>query len=167
MTVAVTACSSSGPLPTGASRTTPKVDLCANTLQPVPAGATNGRQVGTINQGRILIAVEAAGAGSPCVYRCRRLPRGPDGTGRDAAQRRVGPRRHDLFDNERAGGRHLFRIATDGSGLTQVTKEAGTPKSTRRSHPTAAGSRTRTTAASKRAISASRSLRLTAAAPSL
>src|SRR5438093_13780764 len=64
MTVAVTACSSSGPQPAGTRSIAHGVDLCADTLSPVPAGATNGKLVGTINQGRILIGIEAAGVGT-------------------------------------------------------------------------------------------------------
>ena len=39
----------------------------------------------------------------PCVHRCRRPPRGPDGARRDARSPRVGPRRHDRV-RQRAGG---------------------------------------------------------------
>ena len=42
----------------------PTIDLCADTLSPPPAGATNGKLVGTINQGRILMAIGIAGAGT-------------------------------------------------------------------------------------------------------
>lgn len=126
VTMAVTACSS-GPQPTGTSPMAPIVDLCADTLSPVSAGPTNGKLIGTINQGRIVIGIETAGAGTIALAYI------------DAGGLHVVPMAHDgalahpvwapdgtiVFDSERAGGRHLFRIATDGSGLTQVTKEAG------------------------------------------
>ena len=62
--LAVTACSSSGPQPAGTRSLAPTVDLCADALQPVPAGPTNGKLVGTINQGRILMAIETAVGGT-------------------------------------------------------------------------------------------------------
>jgi dipeptidyl aminopeptidase/acylaminoacyl peptidase len=133
VTMSVTACSSSGPPPTGTSPMAPSVDLCADTLQQVPAGPTNGKLVGAINQGRILIGIEAvppAGAVEEGTIALAYI---------DAGGLHVVPMAHDgtlahpawapdgtiVFDSERAGGRHLFRIATDGSGLTQVTKQAG------------------------------------------
>ncbi len=128
VTVALTACGSNGPQPARATSTARGVDLCADTLQPVPAGVTNGKLVSTINQGRILIGIGVAGAGTIALAYI------------DAGGLHVVPMAHDGtldhadwapdgtigFDSERAGGRHLFRIATDGSGLTQITKEAGT-----------------------------------------
>jgi WD40 repeat protein len=127
VTVAVTACSSSGPHSAGTRSMAPSVDLCADTLQPVPAGPTNGKLVGTINQGRILIGIEAAGAGTIALAYIDAgglhvIPMAHDGT---LAHPAWAPDGTIVFDSERAGGRHLFRIATDGSGLTQVTKEAG------------------------------------------
>src|SRR5712691_8984858 len=63
VTVAVTACSSSGAQQAGTRSVAPKVDLCADKLPPVRAGPTNGKLVGTINRGRILIGIEAAEVG--------------------------------------------------------------------------------------------------------
>ncbi len=93
----------------------------------MPAGPTTGKLVGTINQGRILTAIESAAAGTIALAYI------------DAGGLHVVPMAHDVtlahpawapdgtivFDSERAGGRHLFRIAMDGTGLTQVTKETG------------------------------------------
>ena len=126
MTVAVTACSS-GAQPTGTRPTAPSVDGCTDTLAPVPAGLTNGKLVGTINQGRILIGIEAAGTGTIALAYIDTgglhvVPMAHDGTLAHAAW---APDGTIVFDSERAGGRHLFRIATDGTGLTQVTNEAG------------------------------------------
>src|SRR5689334_2955887 len=64
VTVVVTGCSSSGPQPAGTGSTAPSVDLCADEVPPVPAGPTNGKLVGSINKGRILMAIETAGAGT-------------------------------------------------------------------------------------------------------
>jgi len=124
VTMAVTACSSPRPQPTG---TSPMVDLCADKLSPVPAGPTTGKLVGTINQGRILMAIEIAGAGTVALAYIDAsglhvVPMAHDGT---LAHPAWAPDGTIVFDSERAGGRHLFRIATDGSGLTQITKEAG------------------------------------------
>jgi Tol biopolymer transport system component len=122
----VTSCSS-GPQPTGTGPMTPSVDLCADRLSSLTAGPTNGKLVGTINQGRILIGIEAAGAGTIALayidaVGLHVVPMAPDGT---LAHATWAPDGTIVFDSERAGGRHLFRIATDGSSLTQVTKEAG------------------------------------------
>src|SRR5438034_805760 len=127
MTVAVTACSSSGPQPAGTRSIAHGVDLCADTSSPVPAGATNGKLVGTINQGRILIGIEAAGVGTIALAYIDAgglhvVPMAHDGT---LAHPAWAPDGTIVFDSERAGGRHLFRIATDGSGLTQITRAAG------------------------------------------
>ncbi len=111
----------------------PSVDLCADALAPVPAGPTNGKLVGTVNQGRILIAIEAvppAGAAEEGTIGLAYIdasgihvvPMARDGT---LAHPAWAPDGRIVFDSERAGGRHFFRIATDGSGLTQITKEAG------------------------------------------
>ena len=126
VTLAVTACSC-GPQPTGTSATTPSVDLCADTHSPVPAGLTAGKLVGTINNGRILIGIETAGAGTIALAYIdaggfHEVPMAHDGT---VAHATWAPDGTIVFDSERAGGRHLFRIATDGSGLTQITKQAG------------------------------------------
>lgn len=127
VTMVVTACGSSGPQPVGTSPLAPRVDLCADTLPPVPAGPTNGKLVGTIDKGRILIGIEAAAAGTIALAYIDAgglhvVPMARDGTLAHAAW---APDGTIMFDSERAGGRHLFRIATDGSGVTQVTKEAG------------------------------------------
>jgi dipeptidyl aminopeptidase/acylaminoacyl peptidase len=127
VTVAVTACGSGGPQPAGSRSMAPSVDLCADTLSPVPAGATNGKLVGTINQGRILIEIGTFEAGTIALAYIDAsglhvVPMAHDGT---LAHPAWAPDGTIMFDSERAGGRHLFRIATDGSGLTQVTKEAG------------------------------------------
>jgi Tol biopolymer transport system component len=103
------------------------VDLCADTLPPVPAGPTGGKLVGTINKGRILIGIEAAGPGTIALAYIDAgglhvVPMAHDGT---LAHPVWAPDGTIVFDSERAGDRHLFRIATDGSGLTQVTKEPG------------------------------------------
>lgn len=124
VTMAVTACSSPGPQPTG---TSPMVDLCADKLSPVPAGPTTGKLVGTINQGRILMAIGIAGAGTVALAYIDAsglhvVPMAHDGT---LANPAWAPDGTIGFDSGRAGGRHLFRIAIDGSGLTQITKEAG------------------------------------------
>src|SRR3989442_1943199 len=114
VTMAVTACSCGGAQPAGTR----------STLSPVPAGATNGKLIGTINQGRILVGIEAAQMGTTALVYI------------DAGGLHVVPMAHDStlahaawapdgtigFDSERTGCRHLFRIATDGSGLTQITK---------------------------------------------
>jgi Tol biopolymer transport system component len=118
VTMAVTACSSSGPQPAGTR----------STLSPVPAGATNGKLVGTINQGRILIGIEAAEVGTIALAYIDAgglhvVPMAHDGTLAHAAW---APDGTIGFDGERTGCRHLFRIATDGSGLTQITKAGNT-----------------------------------------
>ncbi len=127
VTVALTACGINGPQPARATSTAPAVDLCADTLQPVPAGVTDGKLVGTINQGRILMSIETAGAGTIALAYLDAggfhvIPMAHDGT---LAHPAWAPDGTIVFDSERAGGRHLFRIATDGSGLTQITKIAG------------------------------------------
>src|SRR5258706_12899483 len=115
VTVALTACGINGPQPARATSTAPAVDLCADTLQPVPAGVTDGKLVGTINQGRLLIGIEAGGAGgiAPAYI--------------DSCGPHVGPMAHDgglpppawgphgtiVFDTERGGGGHLFRNSTE------------------------------------------------------
>jgi Tol biopolymer transport system component len=126
VTMALTACGS-GPQSTGTSPVAPSVDLCADTLAPVPAGPTNGKLVGTINKGRILMAIERAGVGTIALAYIDAgglhvIPMVHDGT---LAHPAWAPDGTIMFDSERAGGRHLFRIAADGSGLTQVTKQAG------------------------------------------
>src|SRR5438874_8564374 len=127
VTMALTACSSSGPQPAGTRSMAPNVDLCADTVAPVPAGPTTGKLVGTINQGRILMAIETAAAGTIALAYIDAgglhvVPMPHDGT---LAHPAWAPDGTIVFDSERAGGRHLLRIATDGSGLNQVTKEAG------------------------------------------
>ena len=127
VTVAVTGCSSSGPQRSGTGSAAPTVDLCADEVPPVPAGPTNGKLVGSINKGRILMAIETAGAGTIALAYIDAgglhvVPMPHDGT---IAHPTWAPDGTIVFDSERAGGRHLFRIATDGSGLTQITKEAG------------------------------------------
>ena len=108
-------------------RPSESVDMCADNLPPVPAGLTAGELVGTIDRGRILFAIEATVPGTIALAYI------------DAGGLHVVPMPHDgtlahpvwapdgtiVFDTERAGNRHLFRVATDGSGLTQVTKEQG------------------------------------------
>jgi dipeptidyl aminopeptidase/acylaminoacyl peptidase len=103
------------------------VDLCADTLPPVPAGPTSGKLAGAISQGRILIGIEASGPGTIALAfidagGLHVVPMAHDGT---LAHPVWAPDGTIVFDSERAGGRHLFRIATDGSGLTQVTKAPG------------------------------------------
>ena len=114
VTVAMTACGNSGPQPAGTR----------STLSPVPAGATYGKLVGTINQGRILIGLEGAGVGAVALGyidagSLHAVPMAHDSTLDHAAW---APDGTIGFDSERTGCRHLFRIATDGSGLTQITK---------------------------------------------
>jgi hypothetical protein len=126
MTVAVTSCGS-GPQPAGTRSMAPSVDLCADMLSALPAGATNGKLVGTINQGRILIGIGAARVGTIALAHIDAgglhvVPMAHDGT---LANADWAPDGTIGFDSGRAGGRHLFRIASDGSGLTQITKEAG------------------------------------------
>ena len=123
----IVATSCGTPQPTGTSPIAPSVDLCADTQPPVPAGSTNGKLVATINQGRILMAIETAGAGTIALAYIDAgglhvVPMAHDGT---LAHPAWAPDGTIVFDSERAGGRHLFRIATDGSGLTQITREAG------------------------------------------
>jgi hypothetical protein len=129
----IVATSCGTPQPTGTTPIAPSVDLCADTLAPVSAGPTNGTLVGIINQGRILIGIEAvppAGTVEEGTIALAYIdagglhvvPMAHDGTLAHAAW---APDGTIVFDSEWAGGRHLFRIATDGSGLTQVTKEAG------------------------------------------
>ena len=125
--IVTTSCSSGGPQPIGTSPMAPTIDLCADTLSPPPAGATNGKLVGTINQGRILMAIGIAGAGTVALAYIDAsglhvVPMAHDGT---LANPAWAPDGTIGFDSGRAGGRHLFRIAIDGSGLTQITKEAG------------------------------------------
>src|ERR1041384_847327 len=119
VTVAVTGCSSSGPQRSGTGSAAPTVDLCADEVPPVPAGPTNGKLVGSINKGRILMAIETAGAGTIALAYIDAgglhvVPMAHDGT---IAHPTWAPDGTIVFDSERAGGRHLFRIATDGSGL--------------------------------------------------
>src|SRR6266516_3225355 len=126
LTMAATACSS-GPQPTGTRPVAPSVDLCADKLPPGACGPTNGKLVATINTGRILVGIEAAGAGTIALAYIDAgglhvVPMAHDGT---LAHPAWAPEGTIVFDSERAGGRHLFQIATDGSGLTQVTREAG------------------------------------------
>src|SRR5712691_524509 len=128
VTVALTACGINGPQPPRATSSTPAVDLCADTLQPVPAGVTNGKLVSTINQGRILIGIGLAGVGTIALAYVDAgglhvVPMEDDGT---LANADWAPDGTIGFDSGRAGGRHLFRIGSDGKGLTQITKEAGT-----------------------------------------
>ena len=123
----IVATSCGTPQPTGTSPIAPSVDLCADTQPPVPAGSTNGKLVATINQGRILMAIETAGAGTIALAYIDAgglhvVPMAHDGT---LAHPAWAPDGTIVFDSERAGGRHLFRIATDGNGLTQITREAG------------------------------------------
>ena len=106
VTVALTACGSNGPQ---------------------PAGAPNGKLVSTIYQGRILVGIEAAGVGTIALAYIDTggfhvVPMAHDGT---LAHPAWAPDGTIVFDSERTGCRHLFRITTDGSGLTQITKEAG------------------------------------------
>jgi dipeptidyl aminopeptidase/acylaminoacyl peptidase len=128
LVVGVIVASSCGtPQPTGTGPAASSIDLCADKLAPVPAGITNGKLVGTINEGRILIAIESTQAGTIALAYIDAgglhvVPMAHDGT---LAHPAWAPDGTIVFDSERAGGRHLFRIATDGSGLTQVTKEAG------------------------------------------
>src|SRR5438034_10714298 len=127
MTVAVTACSSSGPQPAGTRSIAHGVDLCADTLSPVPAGASNANLVSTVYQGRILVGFEAAGVGTIALAYIDTgglhvVPMAHDAT---LAHPAWAPDGTIVFDSERTGCRHLFRIATDGSGFTQITKEAG------------------------------------------
>src|SRR6266550_1046729 len=107
----------------------PSVDLCEDALAPVPAGPTNGKLFGTVNQGRILIAIEAvppAGAAEEGTIGLAYIdasgihvvPMARDGT---LAHPAWAPDGRIVFDSERAGGRHFFRIATAGSGEQDVS----------------------------------------------
>jgi Tol biopolymer transport system component len=104
------------------------VDLCHDTLPAVSAASTNGTPAGSVSNGRILFGIEATqGAGTIAlayldVSGFHVIPLAQDGTLAHAAW---APDGTVVFDSERAGGRHLFRVATDGSGLTQITKEPG------------------------------------------
>jgi Tol biopolymer transport system component len=104
------------------------VDLCADTLPAVPAGSANGTPAGSVNKGRILFGIEATqGAGTIALAYLDAsgfhvIPLERDGTLAHAAW---APDGTIVFDSERAGGRHLFRVAADGSGLTQITREPG------------------------------------------
>ena len=127
MTVTVTGCSSTGPQPAGARSTEPSAGPCANKPSPVPAGATIGKLVGTINTGRILFSIETNQVGTIALAYIdpggvHVVPTAHDGT---LAHPTWAPDGTIVFDSERAGDRHLFRIATDGCVLSQITKGGG------------------------------------------
>lgn len=128
LAVQVTASPPTPSAPTASVAASATVDLCADTLSPVPAGSTTGQLVGTVDSGRILIGIEAIGGAGTIALAyidasgLHVVPMAHDGTLAHAAW---APGGTIVFDSERAGGRHLFRVAADGSGLTQVTSEPG------------------------------------------
>ncbi|MBA2381434.1 MAG: PD40 domain-containing protein [Chloroflexi bacterium] len=103
-------------------------DICADTLSGVASGATLGTVSGAVSTGRILIGIEAGGGAGTIglatidAQGLHQIQTGRDGTLAHAAWALDGT---ITFDSQRAGGRHLFNIAADGSRLTQVTSDAG------------------------------------------
>ena len=103
-------------------------DICADTLSAVPPGATLGAVSGAVATGRILIGIESIGGAGTIglatidAQGLHQIQTGRDGTLAHAAW---APDGTIIFDSQRAGGRHLFRIGSDGTQLIQITSDAG------------------------------------------
>lgn len=104
-------------------------DICADTLSGVPSGATLGTVSGAVSTGRILIGIESVGGAVGTIglatidaQGLHQIQTGRDGT---LAHGAWAPDGTITFDSQRAGGRHLFRIGSDDTQLTQITSDAG------------------------------------------
>jgi hypothetical protein len=111
---------------------------CETTFNPLDPGSKQGSVKGSVTSGHVLLSVEGTqDAGTIAL-----LSVGKDGTtsipigdDRSFGHPVAGPGASIVFDSERNGDRHLFRMAANGTSVVQLTSGAGlldfTPRFTR------------------------------------
>jgi hypothetical protein len=101
--------------------------ICTDTRTSGSVVPSTGTALGHIKQGRILFGIEASGAASSGTFAYAVI----DASGFHAVRTTDWTMAHAvwapdggiIFDSERSDDRHLFRIAEDGSNVTQLTSD--------------------------------------------